>query len=213
MLHCGFDEFLNVDTSNPNYPKLSCKLGSTMKNSSTMKNGTSAMRDSTGEDNKDDCIILVIHYSKGDGFYKSKREFVFPEQLLEVKQELAWLLSVFSLTDSLINRVINSRTNGAKHWKKRCFPLPFKLGQVKAIFNLKSYKKRCATSFSQEDIDCAIHNIKILVECSARDLSFNLFDDYFKNWSIINDGSRKKKIAFQNYIDDVKSLRRILYGF
>lgn len=194
----------SVSSSNYRFPTISCKL-----------------RDDGGKNEIASNLVFTLSYFISDDFSKQSLEFTFQDWYnwkkgnneIEtfssvvncIKRNLGFdFFQYFSITETLLTRIYQSRLKGRKAWKKRNFRLPLKKSAVLKAFGVEKTSGTC--SFAQSpDLVKVVENIveldEVMHKCvlrAARDFSYAPFDVYFDCY--------KKKLKLERIIGGTETI-------
>ena len=183
----------SVSSSNYRFPSISCKLRD---------------EDDGGKNEIASNLVFTLSYFISDDFSKQSLEFTFQDwynwkrgEEIEnevsvssfdtIKRNLGFdFFQYFSITETLLTRIYQSRLKGRKAWKKRNFRLPLKKSAALKAFGVErvsSERIDGGHSFSSPpDLVMVVENIveldEVMHKCvlrAARDFSYAPFDVYF----------------------------------
>lgn len=190
----------SVSSSNYRFPSISCKL-----------------RDEGENENADSNLIFSLSYFISDDFSKQSLEFTFQDWynwkkgnneietfssvVRNIKRNLGFdFFQYFSITETLLTRIYQSRLKGRKAWKKRNFRLPLKKSAVLKAFGVERIDGGHSFS-SPPDLVKVVENIveldEVMHKCvlrAAQDFSYAPFDVYFDCY--------KKKLKLERIMNE-----------
>lgn len=195
----------SVSSSNYRFPSISCKL----------------KEEIVGNDVADN-LVFVLSYFISDDFSKQSLEFTFQdwynwkrkEEIEQgeisssfdcIKRNLGFdFFQYFSITETLLTRIYQSRLKGRKAWKKRNFKLPLKKSAVLKAFGVEMNGRNAVSSVQSPDLVKVVENIveldEVMHKCvlrAARDFSYAPFDVYFDCY--------KKKLKLEKMMSEKTS--------
>lgn len=194
----------SVSSSNYRFPSISCKL-----------------RDEGENENADGNLIFSLSYFISDDFSKQSLEFTFQDWynwkkgnnenetfssvVRNIKRNLGFdFFQYFSITETLLTRIYQSRLKGRKAWKKRNFRLPLKKSAVLKAFGVEKVNEKTSETCSftrSPDLVKVVENIveldklmNLCVHKACRDFSYAPFDVYFDCY--------KKKLKLERIMNE-----------
>lgn len=138
-------------------------------------------------------LSFVLYYVPDVDCLQRKRYFTWDERA-DVTQELSHVFRYFSLRDSFLKAVRESRIRGKKHWKKRRWKLPEK-GKVKVKV------------VSEEDMLIAKNNLEYAVKWAAKNQDLSTFDIYLEAYKVLPHSSSSKTKIFKEFVDKVEKMK------
>ena len=192
LKECGFKKDGTLEMNFIFYPAISCHTKS------------------------DGSFYFVLHFNPVAGSLRVKRAFTWKvdrKKLLEecLGQEIG---RAFSITDSLLQRVQNSRSKSQKHWKKRNYPIAF---SKKVVYNILKVDNKTnlgiggVVSNSEAippRIQLCIDNMKILEYRAALNNSyepFNLWLDEYKRYKTFMKKRKNPYVDVSGRFDENKA--------
>ena len=200
----------SVSSSNYRFPSISCKLRD---------------EDDGENENADGNLIFSLSYFISDDFSKQSLEFTFQDwynwkrkedeevgtsvsssSFDNISRNLGFdFFQYFSITETLLTRIYQSRLKGRKAWKKRNFRLPLKKSAVLKAFGVErvsSERIDGGHSFSSPpDLVKVVENIveldklmKLCIAKASQDFSYAPFDVYFDCY--------KKKLKLERIMNE-----------
>lgn len=197
------EKVVNIDETNYRFPTISCKLN-----------------------DEEEGFVFSLNYFISDDFSKQSLEFTFEDWynwkrrsdigdecnfasvVRVVEKHLGFkFFNYFSITETLLTRVYQSRLKGRKAWKKRNFRLGLKKASTLKAFGIEGGSGRNDVSSVSVDNITLIEKIveldEIMHKCvlrASQDFSYAPFDVYFDCY--------KKKLSLERKLsgaDDVSA--------
>lgn len=195
----------SVSSSNYRFPTISCKL-----------------RNEGGKNEIASNLVFTLSYFISDDFSKQSLEFTFQDWynwkkgnneietfssvVRNIKRNLGFdFFQYFSITETLLTRIYQSRLKGRKAWKKRNFRLPLKKSAVLKAFGVETNGRNAVSSVQSPDLVKVVENIveldklmNLCVHKACRDFSYAPFDVYFDCY--------KKKLKLERIIGETETI-------
>lgn len=200
-----------ISSSNYRFPTISCKL-----------RDEGEIEKSTGCRVSDN-LIFSLSYFISDDFSKQSLEFTFQDwynwkrgeeienevsvsSFDSIKRNLGFdFFQYFSITETLLTRIYQSRLKGRKAWKKRNFRLSLKKSAVLKAFGVETNGRNAVSSVQSPDLVKVVENIveldklmNLCVHKAAQDFSYAPFDVYFDCY--------KKKLKLERIIGGTETI-------
>lgn len=190
----------SVSSSNYRFPSISCKL-----------------RDEDDGNQIGNNLIFVLSYFISDDFSKQSLEFTFQDwynwkrkedeevgtsSFDNISRNLGFdFFQYFSITETLLTRIYQSRLKGRKAWKKRNFRLPLKKSAVLKAFGVERVSSERIDGGRPLDYVKTVENIveldEVMHKCvlrASQDFSYAPFDVYFDCY--------KKKLKLERIMNE-----------
>ena len=118
-------------------------------------------------------LSFVIYFVPDVDCLQAKRYFTWDERK-DIVRELDFVFEHFSLRDSFLKAVRESRIRGKKHWKKRRWKLPLKKKTV-----------GFAGARASGDIEIAKYNASWALKWAIENQDLSSFDVFWENFSLL----------------------------
>lgn len=153
-------------------------------------------------------LSFVIYFAPDVDCLQAKRYFAWDERK-DIVRELDFVFEYFSLRDSFLKAVRESRIRGKKHWKKRRWKLPLK-------------KKVKSVGGGGGDVETAKHNVMWALKWAIENQDLSSFDVFWENFSVLMKcevcdmkcgacgeflGLKSKQAVFKKFIDKVEKMK------
>ena len=145
-------------------------------------------------------LSFVLYYVPEKGCLQAKRYFRWDERE-EVKKDekLQKIFAHFSLRDSFLKQVRESRIKGKKHWKKRRWKLPLKVNNdIRAINVINAINDTNKVS---------VNNLNWALNYAAKNQDLNSFEVYLEAYRKLNKDRKSKKTILKEFVDKVEKMK------
>lgn len=140
-------------------------------------------------------LSFVLYYVPEKGCLQAKRYFRWDERE-EVRhdEKLQKIFAHFSLRDSFLKQVRESRIKGKKHWKKRRWKLP-----LKVVTNV--------TNTVSDTDEVNVNNLNWALNYAAKNQDLNSFEVYLEAYRKLNKDKKSRKTILKEFIDKVEKMK------